>query len=72
MSRRQIAVTDSETRHKGEIKSVNDAPPLYVPDQKSGPDHREKDPGEDRPDHANKPEELYEEELYEKDAPDLP
>jgi hypothetical protein len=42
-------------------------PPLYVPDQKSGPDHREKNPGEDRPDDAaNEPKELYEE-----DAPDL-
>jgi len=41
-------------------------PPLYVPDQKSRPDHREKNPGEDRPDDTNEPKELYEE-----DAPDL-
>ncbi len=32
MSRRQVTVTDGETGHKGEIKSVNDAPTLYVPD----------------------------------------
>ena len=67
MSRRQIAIADGETGYKGEIKSVIDAPPLYVPDQKSRPDHREKNPGQDRPDHANKPKELYEE-----DAPDFP
>src|SRR5204863_7848277 len=42
MAGRQIAVTDGETGHKGEIKSVIDAPPLYVPDQKSGSDHCEK------------------------------
>ena len=66
MSRRQIAVTDGETGHKSKIKSVLDAPPLYVPDQKSGPDHREKNPGQDRPDHSKQPKELYE------DAPDLP
>ena len=35
----QITVTDGETGHKGEIKSVNDAPPLYAPDQKSRSDH---------------------------------
>jgi hypothetical protein len=46
--------------------SVIDAPLLYVPDKKSGPDHREKNPGEDRPNDANEPKELYEE-----DAPDL-
>ena len=67
MSGRQITVTDGETGYKSEIKSVHDAPPLYVPDQKSGPDHREKNPGQDRPDHAKKPKELCEE-----DAPDLP
>jgi hypothetical protein len=63
----QITVTDRETGHKGEIKSVNDAPSLYVPDQKSGSDHCKKNPGEDRPDEANKPKELCEE-----DAPNLP
>src|ERR1700720_2932036 len=26
---------------------------IYVPDQKAGPDHCEKKPGQDRPDHAN-------------------
>ena len=67
MPRRQIAVTDGETGHKGEIKSIDDAPPLYTPDQESGPDHREKNPREDRPEHANKPKELCK-----KDAPDLP
>jgi hypothetical protein len=67
MSGRQITVTDGETGHKGEIKSVNDTPSLYVPDQKSGSDHCKKNPGEDRPERANKPKELCEE-----DAPDLP
>jgi hypothetical protein len=67
MSGRQITVTDGETGHKGEIKSVNDAPPLYVPDEKSRSDHCKKNPGEDRPERANKPKELYEE-----DSPDLP
>jgi hypothetical protein len=67
MSGRQITVTDGETGHKGEIKSVNDTPPLYVPDQKSRSDHCKKNPGEDRPERANKPKELCEE-----DAPDLP
>jgi len=67
MSGRQITVTDSETGDKGEIKSVNDTPSLYVPDQKSGSDHCKKNPGEDRPERANKPKELCEE-----DAPDLP
>jgi hypothetical protein len=38
----------------------------YVPDQKSGPNHREKNPGEDRPNDANEPKDLYEE-----DAPAL-
>jgi hypothetical protein len=66
MSGRQIAVTDRETGHKSELKSINDAPPLYVPDEKSGSDHCEKNPGEDRPDHPNKPKELSEE-----DASDL-
>ena len=42
--------------------SVIDAPLLYVPDEKSGPDHREKNPGQHRPDHAKQPKELYEEE----------
>ena len=37
MSRRQIAVTDGETGYKSKIKSVIDAPLLYVPDEKSGP-----------------------------------
>ena len=46
--------------------SVIDAPLLYVPDKKSGPDHREKNPGEDRPNDAHEPKELNEEE-----APDL-
>jgi hypothetical protein len=67
MSRRQIAVTDCETGHKGEIKSVFDAPPLYVSDQKSGSDHCEENPGQHRPDHVKQPKELYEE-----DAPALP
>ena len=67
MSRRQIAVTDGETGYKSKIKSVLDALPLYVPDQKSGPNHREKNPGQHRPDHVKQPKELYEE-----DAPVLP
>ena len=62
----QITVTDGETGHKGEIKSVNDAPPLYVPDQKSRSDHCKKNAREDRPDDANKPKELCEE-----DTPNL-
>ena len=66
MSRRQVAVTDGETGYKSKIKSVIDAPSLYAPDQKSGPDHREKNPGQHRPDHVNKPKELHEE-----DAPNL-
>ena len=41
--------------------------PSMCPIKSPGPDHSGKNPGEDRPDHANKPEELYE-----KDAPDLP
>ena len=63
MSWRQIAVADGETGYKSKIKSVLDAPLLYVPDQKSGPDHREKNPGQHRPDHAKQPEELYEEDV---------
>jgi hypothetical protein len=41
------------------------ATPLCIR-SKSGPDHCEKNAGEDRPDHANNPKELSEE-----DAPDL-
>src|SRR5579862_2053120 len=67
MSGRQIAVTDGQTGHKGEIKRLIDVPPLDLPDQESGADHRHKNPGEDRPHHPNKPKELSEEE-----APDLP
>ena len=67
MSRRQIAVTDGEAGDKGEIKGVIDPPSLYAPDQKSGPDHCEKNPRQDWPDHAKQAKELYEE-----DAPDLP
>ena len=67
MSRRQIAVTDGETGYKSKIKSVLDAPLLYVPDEKSGPDHREKNPGQHRPDDAKQSKELYEE-----DAPVVP
>ena len=67
MSGRQIAVTDGETGHKGKIKSLIYAPPLYMPDQKPRSDHCTKNTGEDRPDYANKPKELCEE-----DAPDLP
>ena len=52
---------------KGKIKSLIYAPALYVPDQKPGPDHCEKNAGQDRPDHANKPKEFCEE-----DAPQLP
>ena len=66
MSRRQIAVTDGETGHKGKIDSVMDAPPLDAPDQKSGPDHCEKNSKQDRPDHSKQLKELYE------DASDLP
>ena len=67
MSRRQVAVTDGETGYKSKIKRVLDAPLLYVPDEESGPDHREKNAGQHRPDHAKQPKELYEE-----DAPVLP
>src|SRR5690349_11429172 len=63
MSGRQITVTDDETGHKGKIESVNDTPSLYVPDQKSGSDHCKKNPGEDRPERANKPKELCEEDV---------
>jgi hypothetical protein len=44
MSRRQIAVTDGETGYKSKIKSILDAPLLYVLDEKYGPDHRERTP----------------------------
>jgi len=37
MSRRQIAVTNGETGYKSKIKSVLDAPLLYVPDEKARP-----------------------------------
>ena len=67
MSRRQIAVTDGQTGYKSKIKSVIEAPLLYVPDQKSGPDHRQKNPGYDRPDNTKQPKELDEE-----DAPECP
>jgi hypothetical protein len=53
--------------NSGRQQVKRDAPPFYLADQKSRSDHCEKNPGEDRPDYANKPNELYEE-----DAPDLP
>jgi hypothetical protein len=47
-------------------ENLNKERPLYVSDQKSGPDHREKNPGQDRPDYTKHPKELDEE-----DAPHL-
>ena len=49
------------------IKSVIDAPPLCVPDLKSGPHHRGKNPGEEKKKKKNEPKGLF----YEGDAPDL-
>jgi hypothetical protein len=67
MSRCQIAVTDGETSHEGEIQSVADSPFFYVPDQKPETDHYHKNPGQEGPDYHKVVKERPEE-----NAPHLP
>src|SRR5437899_10084524 len=49
---RKVAIADGKPCNEGEVEGLVDPPTLYAPDNKSGPNHDQKNPGQDWPYHT--------------------